>query len=97
MIDSHLNHELKLSILSSILYSFSGGAPKTHNVNASGLAAAEQEAQTTAADQADHPSSVKSLPEKGSLMPKVTDTSSCTAPNLSTLMSCTKTGIAEYH
>ena len=50
---------------------------ETYMSVAVGLAAAEQDAQTTAADQADQPSSVRSLPENGSLMPKVTDTSSC--------------------
>lgn len=49
------------------------------------LEAAEQEAQMTAADHEDHPSRVKSLPVKGSLMPKVTLTFSCKVqPNLVT-------------
>lgn len=44
-----------------------------------GRVAAEQAAHSTAADQAFHPSRVKSVPEKGSLMPKVTLICSCTS------------------
>ena len=42
-----------------------------------GLVAAEQAAHSTAADQAFHPSRVRSVPVKGSLIPKVTLICSC--------------------
>lgn len=50
-----------------------------YNAGATLLAAAEHDAHTTAADQADQPSSVRSLPENGSLIPKVTLICSCTS------------------
>ena len=42
-----------------------------------GLVAAEQAAHSTAADQAFHPSRVRSVPVKGSLIPNVTLICSC--------------------